>query len=445
MAHFLLKSVGFCRHMNNLNIASILSGLLEAGVALYALRLTVLFGSKRVGWSLFVAFTLLALLHVSQFANPWMDLTALGTQMIYAVISALILTGMAHLEAVLKQSVRAETAEQRVHVEAETRVQEQTAELLKANEELQETAATLKAEVAHRKQMQAQMEQTHKDLLAASRQAGMSEVATGVLHNVGNVLNSVNVSAALVADHLTALNVENLARAASMMRERSADIGNFLTNDPKGKRLPDYLSQLATHLWDERTLLLKEIGFVRSKIEHIKEIVAAQQNYGKALGVAEKVRVEELVEDVLRIHAAELSQHGVQIQREYTPGIPEVVTDKHKALQILLNLLTNAKHACVESRRDPKRVTVRVTNGDDRIRVAMTDNGVGIPTENLKKIFNHGFTTRKNGGHGFGLHSGALTAKEMGGTLTAYSDGPGTGATFTLEIPLKAVSNPAKS
>jgi signal transduction histidine kinase len=327
----------------------------------------------------------------------------------------------------------------------EVRARRQTAELIKANEDLEEKAATLRTEVAHRKQMQEQMEQTHRELLAASRQAGMSEVATGVLHNVGNVLNSVNVSAALVADHLTALNIENLARASCMMREHAGDIGHFLTNDPKGKRLPDYLSQLASHLSDERTLLLKEIGFVRSKIEHIKEIVAAQQNYGKALGVAEKVRVEELVEDVLRIHATELAQHGVQIQREYATGLPEVITDKHKALQILLNLITNAKHACVESQRDPKKVTVRVTNGDDRVKVSMIDNGVGIPTENLKKIFNHGFTTRKSGGHGFGLHSGALAAKEMGGALIAHSDGPGTGSSFTLEIPLKAASTPSPS
>jgi C4-dicarboxylate-specific signal transduction histidine kinase len=431
--------------MNSMTIASAVSGLLEIAVAFYALRLNRLFGSKRAGWSLFTAFALLAFLNVARLAGPLMILNELGGQIIYSIISALILMGLAHLEVLLKQCVRAEAAERHAHLEMDARVKQQTADLIKANEELQAAAVTLKAEVAQRKQMQEQMAQTHQELLTVSRQAGMSEVATGVLHNVGNVLNSVNVSAALVADHLVGLNVENLARAATMIRNHAADIGNFLTNDPKGKRLPDYLSQLASHLFDERGLLLKEIGFVRSKIEHIKEIVSAQQNYGRALGVAEKVRIEELIEDVLRIQAGELTQHSVEIKREYAPGLPEVIADKHKALQILLNLLTNAKHSCVESRQDPKRVTVRVTNGDDRIRVSMIDNGVGIPTENLKKIFNHGFTTRKNGGHGFGLHSGALTAKEMGGTLTAYSDGPGTGATFTLEIPVKTLSTASKS
>ena len=422
--------------MNVSTIAGIVSGILEIGVALYALRMNRLFGSKRAGWTLFAAFSLLALLHLLRMASLFA--TEFVEQIVYGVISMLIFTGLVHTNALLKRCVRAET-------EMEMRVKQQTADLTSANEQLQETAATLKAEIAHRKQMQAQMEQTHKELLTASRHAGMSEVATGVLHNVGNVLNSVNVSTTLVAEHLNALNIENIGRAAAMMREHSADIGDFLTNDPKGKRLLEYLSQISGHLTNERTLLLKEIGFVRSKIEHIKEIVSAQQNFGKALGVVEKVRIEELIEDVLRIQASELAQFGVQIQREYEPRLPEVVTDKHKALQILLNLLTNAKHACVESRQDAKRVTVRVTNGDDRIRVAMIDNGVGIPTENLKKIFNHGFTTRKNGGHGFGLHSGALTAKELGGTLSVQSEGPGTGAMFTLEIPVKAPSSFSKS
>jgi sensor histidine kinase regulating citrate/malate metabolism len=131
----------------------------------------------------------------------------------------------------------------------------------------------------------------------------------------------------------------------------------------------------------------------------------------------------------------------VQIRHEYQPGLPEIIVDKHKVLQILLNLLSNAKHSLVDSGRKDKQVAVRVTNGGNRLRIAMSDNGVGIPPANLRKIFNHGFTTRKNGGHGFGLHSGALAAKEIGGALAAQSEGPGLGATFTLEIPLKPVNH----
>jgi len=108
--------------------------------------------------------------------------------------------------------------------------------------------------------------------------------------------------------------------------------------------------------------------------------------------------------------------------------------EKHKILQILVNLVRNAQYACDESGRADKRLTMRVANGGGRMKITVMDNGVGIPPENLTRIFNHGFTTRK-GGHGFGLHGGALAAKEMGGSLTVHSDGIGHGAVFTLDLP----------
>jgi C4-dicarboxylate-specific signal transduction histidine kinase len=421
---------------------SLIAGLLQFAVACYALRLNRLFGSSRVGWSLFVAFGAMALLRLVLSLDLFRGaIVGVGVEIVYVLTSILLLTGMAHLETLLKERQRVESAEHNAQARLESQVQEQTSELLKANEELRQTAESLKAEIDQRKEVQAQNEKTHRELLKVSRAAGMSEVATGVLHNVGNVLNSINISASIVAEHLNEFNIANIARAANLMREHADDIGNFMANDPKGKQLPDYLAKLATHLSTEQSLLVKEIGFVKMKIEHIKEIVAAQQNYGKVVGLEERVKIEELIEDVFRIHASELAQHEVKVRHEYAPGLPEILVDKHKVLQILLNLLSNAKHSLVESGQKEKQVTVQVTNGDNRVRIAMTDNGVGIPSANLRKIFNHGFTTRTKGGHGFGLHSGALAAKEMGGALAAQSDGTGLGATFTLEIPLKPVNH----
>ena len=106
-------------------------------------------------------------------------------------------------------------------------------------------------------------------------------------------------------------------------------------------------------------------------------------------------------------------------------------------LQILVNLIRNSKYALDEGGRPDRQLTVRVDrNGGEFVRVAVIDNGVGIPPQNLTRIFEHGFTTRKKG-HGFGLHSGALAAKELGGTLIARSDGTGRGATFILELPIQ--------
>jgi signal transduction histidine kinase len=65
----------------------------------------------------------------------------------------------------------------------------------------------------------------------------------------------------------------------------------------------------------------------------------------------------------------------------------------------------------------------------------VTDNGIGIPAENFKRLFEHGFTTKQEG-HGFGLHSCALAVRELGGDIQTRSDGIGTGATFSLRLPL---------
>ena len=293
-------------------------------------------------------------------------------------------------------------------------------------------------DVTGRKRAEADLEKAHKELLEASRRAGMAEVATGVLHNVGNVLNSVNVSATLVAEKLRKSKVSNLARAAALFNEHSADLTAFLKVDPKGKQLPAYLNQLVEHIGGEQAALVQELELLKKNVEHIKDIVAMQQSYAKISGVRECIQLSELVEDALRMNAGALMRHEVKVLREYDP-VPGILVDKHKVLQILVNLIRNAKSACSELDRADKQITVRLArNGHERIKIEVSDNGVGIPPENLGRIFEHGFTTRKNG-HGFGLHSGALAANEMGGALHVHSDGHGLGATFTLELP----SNPA--
>ena len=180
---------------------------------------------------------------------------------------------------------------------------------------------------------------------------------------------------------------------------------------------------------------LKELGELNQNVEHIKQIVTMQQSYARVSGVIEKVRPADLMEDALRLNAAGLARGGIELVKDYDPRVPELRVDKHKVLQILVNLVRNAKHACGEGTNPKKRLALRIANGDGRVKLSVNDNGVGIPPENLTRIFTHGFTTRKDG-HGFGLHSGALAAKELGGALSVHSEGAGLGATFTLELPV---------
>jgi len=285
------------------------------------------------------------------------------------------------------------------------------------------------------KEAESKLELLNRQLLQSSRQAGMAEVATSVLHNVGNVLNSANISAVLLLGNAKKSKVAFLGKAVALLNEHAADLGAYMANDVKGRQLPEYLSRVSEELTKEQQLAIAELHSLRQNIEHIKEIVAMQQNYAKVSGVAETVQVADLVEDSLRLNAGALTRHEVELVREYTE-VPAITVDKHKVLQILVNLIRNAKYACDDSGRKDKQVRLKISNQDQWIHIAVIDNGIGIPPENRTRIFNHGFTTRKDG-HGFGLHSGALAATELGGTLTVHSDGLGKGATFTLELPVQ--------
>lgn len=280
------------------------------------------------------------------------------------------------------------------------------------------------------------LDRAHHELVDTARRAGMAEIATGVLHNVGNVLNSVNVSASLVAESVRKSKVGNVERVAKMLSENEANLGEFLTTDPKGKQVPAFLKTLAGHLQEEQARMLKELDSLGQSVEHVKTIIAMQQNYAKVTGIHETMAVVDVVEDALRLNAISFTRHEIRVRREFEAK-PMATLERHKVMQILVNLLTNAKHALDKPEVKDKTLTVRVAlNGNETVRISVVDTGSGISSESMARLFQHGFTTKPQG-HGFGLHHGALAAKEMGGSLTAHSDGEGKGATFTLEIPLR--------
>jgi C4-dicarboxylate-specific signal transduction histidine kinase len=292
-------------------------------------------------------------------------------------------------------------------------------------------------DITARKSAETELERVQQELIDASHKAGAAEFTTGVLHNVKNVINSINVSATLISRMVQESKSPGLTRLSRLMHEQGGDLGAFLTRDPKGQQVPAYLELLAAHLETERKAVLEELRHLENDVHHVKEIVTMEQDFARLGGTSERVRPVELMADALRINAASLSRHGVQVTVENDPDLPEITVEKHKVLQILINFIRNAKDACNESGRPERNVILRVRQGDARVHFSVTDNGVGITPETRAHIFAHGFTTKKQG-HGFGLHSGARSAHDLGGALEVQSAGPGTGATFTLSLPLCA-------
>ena len=293
------------------------------------------------------------------------------------------------------------------------------------------------------KDAEAKLSSLHQQLLEASRRAGMAEVATSVLHNVGNVLNSVNVSAGVISQQIRKSTTGRVAKLAELFEGHRHDLPDFLTRDNRTEHLISYLRTLSQELGSEQAKVLSELDGLASNIDHIKDIVARQQSYAKVSGLLEVESMSELVEDALRMHATSLARQRIQVIRDFETVAP-VLTDKHQVLQILVNLIRNAAQAMSCNLSEAPTLTIRLSQtADQSVSISVSDNGVGIPPENLNSIFAHGFTTKKDG-HGFGLHSGALAAREMGGSLRVQSAGPYQGATFTLELPLRPVNRSTK-
>ena len=270
----------------------------------------------------------------------------------------------------------------------------------------------------------------------ASRDAGMAEVATGVLHSVGNVLNSLGVSASLMQTQLRDSRVTNVQRVAGMLNEQGAQVGKFLADDERGKQLPAYLAQLGEHLNAENQRLQAEASAIAAHVGHIRNIVAAQQTYARRGGVTEAIDVAELLDNAVAIHFADMTD--VTIRREYEPLVP-LTFDRHKLIQILGNLLSNARHALKARSNAPRQLVLRIRRQEPgSIAIEVQDSGVGIEQGVLRRLFEFGFTTKKDG-HGFGLHTSAILAKELAGELAAFSDGPGHGARFVLRLPAAAI------
>ena len=287
------------------------------------------------------------------------------------------------------------------------------------------------------KETEVELKKTNGRLVSASRRAGMAEIASNVIHNVGNVLNSVNVSLSLSQTAVKNCGVENLIKAADLL-QNNKDEPNFLSANPKGKVLPDFLRMSAESLVKMQTSVVEELALLERNLNHIKTIVSMQQQYAGIAPVTETVQLTSLVDDAIQIGQCTLIESNVSVGTNFLVDI-EAEIDKHRVLQILVNLIRNAKHACEEVDHDrPKQICVTIDQPTpDFFMIEISDNGIGIEQKNLTSIFNHGFTTKENG-KGFGLHSSANTAKELGGSLIATSAGKGTGAAFVLNLPTKS-------
>ncbi len=320
--------------------------------------------------------------------------------------------------------------------EANNELESSRGQILKKNQELETMNANLSVEINQRKKAETEKERLYQELMQASRQAGMADVASSVLHNAGNVLNSINVSTDTLLKTVKKPGVEDVCRIASMFHEHQDNLYQFLTADQKGRQIPAYLSLVAESLSGNHQTIQNELDALMKQVDHLKQVITVPTDVTRVGNVLEPALAEELMEQALFIAMPELEQYRIEVIREYRP-VPRVMTDRHQVLQILVNVITNARNAMVEYPGRAHQLSLRVgmvQDGHRSVRFEVADTGCGIAAENIPRLFAQGFTTRK-AGRGLGLHSAAISAKSLGGSIQAHSEGEGHGATFTLDLP----------
>jgi two-component system, NtrC family, sensor kinase len=327
------------------------------------------------------------------------------------------------LEAAARASRKAEASLRHANEVLEQRVTERTAELARSHETIEASLVELRA--------------TQRNLVEASRLGGMAEVATVVLHNVGNVLTSVNVSAEIAAELVQSSRAGRLVEVVRLLDHHHQDLAGFLTRDERGRLLPTYLRVLAEDIGNERMAIAAEVARLKTNLDHIAVIIGSQQALARGGELAlERVEPAALLEEAIEL-AIDGEERPIEVVREQEP-LAAVMVDRRLVVQVLANLLRNAQEAVADV--EGPRIQLRARKvAEDRFALEIADNGSGIAAENLTRIFNHGFTTKQSG-HGFGLHSSACSARMMGGSLLATSPGPGQGATFTLELPTRPLA-----
>ena len=286
-----------------------------------------------------------------------------------------------------------------------------------------------------------ELHRSNQELIKAAHQAGMAEMAVDVLHNVGNVLNSVGVTTQELKRRVGRSKMASLDPVVHLIESQGDGLPDFMSNDPRGKKLPEYLSAMSAHLKEDHLSITTRLDDLERHIQHIQDIVRLQQSYSRTIGLTESVDIDEVIDDAIALNIDAIKQHNIEIEKNLET-ISNVMLDRQKLLQILTNLIINAKQAVQNSDMGaPRRIKIKLHCPDSKtISIAVSDNGMGIAEENLTRIFQHGFTTR-NDGHGFGLHSSAIAATEMNGSLKANSSGLGQGATFVLELPFRILEN----
>lgn len=284
------------------------------------------------------------------------------------------------------------------------------------------------------KKSQLELEKAQEKLIDLSRHIGRSEIASSILHNIGNVLNSINLSSTTIEENLKESTLPIVGKISEALDKPPQELSDFLIKDSKGNQIPALLNRVFDSLQAERSQIQEEAINLNKCLDHVNTIIAAQQQITRSETLDTPTSINEIIDTAISVNMAGIQRHSGKVFK----NIPEnltLVLDKHRLLQVLINLISNGKYSADSvSVKDPT-IWIDAKFQAGQLIIEVKDNGIGISKESIDRIFEYGYTERKEG-NGIGLHSSVIAIEEMKGTLTVHSDGPNKGATFTVAIPI---------
>lgn len=275
-----------------------------------------------------------------------------------------------------------------------------------------------------------QIEISQKNLIESAHKEGMADFATGVIHNIGNILNSLNISNQIVTEMIEKSKINGFFKANLILKENIGDLDSFIANNKKSKKLFEYYLTIGRTINNEISFLKKELKSMDDKIILIKNVIVEQQNTAKNVFHTEVLSLSSIVEDALSFMIPLITKNNIEVIKMYY-DIEKVPIQRTKLLNIIINLIKNCNEALHENDENNRKIIIKISKKGNIPYIKISDNGEGIEIKNLDKVFNHSFTTKTNG-YGFGLHTCANSMTEMAGRIVAESSGIGTGASFTL-------------
>lgn len=291
----------------------------------------------------------------------------------------------------------------------------------------------ISTDISTRKQAEKELKRVQEKLIERAHRAGMADVADGTLHNIGNILNTVNTCSHLIEEQLNQKGLRSLEKANELLRQNKDNLDEFILKDPKGRKLFQYYLEVEKVLKSEKTAMEENISRLKNSIAAITDIISTQQAYAVKGGNLDRVNLKNVVEAALVMQSESIRNNHIDVKKQLDE-VPDMYLQKGKLLHIFINLLRNAKDALLNNPEDQRYILLKLQRKEEGVEFQIEDNGNGISEMDLERIFGHGFTTKPDG-HGFGLYSCKTYMREMGGQIHAESSGRGSGSRFSLIFP----------